>query len=81
MEFTSDLEGEIGVQALRTSRAKLESNSDLEGEITSDLQGEIGIPRAKVRIAQGEIEIHFGPGGRNHLGPRAKPLRTWGEIT
>ena len=66
MDFTSDLEGEIGAQALRTSRAKLEFNSDLEGETTSDLQGESGMHRAKLGIAQGEIVIHFGPGGRNH---------------
>ncbi len=52
--------------------------SDLEDEIelllTSDLEDEIG-------ITQDEIENQFGPGGRNHLGPGTKSLRTWDEIT
>ena len=34
MEFTSDLEDEIGILPIRTSRTKLRSNSDLEEEIT-----------------------------------------------
>ena len=66
---------------LRITRSKLRFNSDLEDEITSDLQDEIEIPRTKLRFAQDEIEIHFGPGGRNHFGPGTKSLRTWDEIT
>ena len=34
MEFTSDLEDEISILPIRTSRTKLKSNSDLEEEIT-----------------------------------------------
>ena len=55
----------------------MESNSDLEAQITSDLEAEIGNPRHKLRIAQAQIEIHLGPGGTNHLGPGHKSLRTW----
>ena len=69
MEFTSDLEDEIGNLPIRTSRTRLESNSDLEEEITQDLEDEIGILRKKLEIAEDEIELQFGPGGRNHLGP------------
>ena len=43
MTSNSDLEDEIGDGPLRTSRTKLDSNSDLEDEITSDLEDEIGI--------------------------------------
>ena len=57
MRSNSDLEDEIGVGPLRTSRTKLDPNSDLEDEITSDLEDEIGIPRTKLRIAQDEIGI------------------------
>ena len=37
--------------------------------------------RTKLRIVQDEIEIHFGPGGRNHFGLGTKSLRAWDEIT
>ena len=30
-----------------------------------------------MEIAKDEIELRFGPGGRNHLGPGTKSLRTW----
>ena len=52
----SDLEDEIGVGPLRTSRAKLGSNSDLEGEITSDLEDEIGILRTKLESPRAKLE-------------------------
>ena len=57
MESNSDLEEQIGILPLRTSRHKLRSTSDLEAQITSDLEAQIGIPRHKLRITQAQIEI------------------------
>ena len=78
-ETTSGLEDESGMprteleitedeseNPIRTCRTKLRCNSD---------------PEDGIAMPQGEIEDHFGPGGRNHLGPGSKSLRTWGEIT
>ena len=56
MRSNSDLEDEIGVGPLRTSRTKLGSNSDLEDEITSDLEDEIGIPRTKLESLRTKLE-------------------------
>ena len=57
MEFTSDLEDEISILPIRTSRTKLESNSDLEDEITSDLEDEIGMPRTKLESPRTKLRI------------------------
>ena len=57
MEFTSDLEDEIGILPIRTSRTKSESNSDLGDEITSDLEDEIGMPRTKLESPRTKLGI------------------------
>ena len=61
MEFTSDLGDEISILPIRTSRTKLESNSDLEDEITSDLEDEIGMPRTKLESPRTKLRITSDP--------------------
>ena len=47
----------------------------------SDLEDEIEILQDEIENHQVEIEIQFGPGGRNHFEPGSKSLRTWVETT
>ena len=59
----------------------MELNSSLEEEITSSPQEEIEILQEEIGIVQEEIGTQLEPGGRNHLGPGKKSLRTQEEIT